>query len=1145
VGTCDGSTWSCSFRIDDVTFPSAPGNRDPLPAWVTFGLRLSVARYDPSLPEDHRIRLEQFDIDTPVWVVRPPTTGSIEIVKETIPAGDPQAFAFTGLGDFSLDTDPGTQLPNRRTFSDLEIGGRVIRELPTPGWQLVSIDCNDPTGTTVQLDTATATVDLAAGDVVTCTFRNRKTAGTALVVNSTADTADAHPGDGFCDTGATISRNGTPESECTLRAAIREAARTGADAISFDVPGSGVPRIVPASPLPDLADETAVDGSTQPGGWVEVSGVDAGDGANGLTLEGGGSSVRGLVVNGFDGTGIVLAGEGGHAVAGNRIGTNNAGTAAVPNGAGVAGRVPGNVIGGRTAGARGEPCTGDCNLVSGNRADGVFLSLGENRIQGNFVGVDLTGTRALGNGGIGIGGGTDPAEGGDPETFTIGGPTTAVGTAPGNLVAGNGGWNIRCDGCMVQGNLVGTVVTGRSALGGGGGIMVGLASLVGPRLAHPWQETVSPQLRPEGNVVSGHHGQAESTCHGQGIGICSSEEDRVNGNFVGTTLDGLEPLGNGVGLSGMAGGPAAFANVVSGNDVGVVGRRASFDVGVRSGGFLELGGNFIGTNARGDAAVPNRIGVDGDGGSIGIDPASGAGRPQGSTSCTAPCNLVSGNVEVGLHLQSGRLAGNFIGTDRSGTRALPNGVGVLMAANDSGDPVSRSRIGGASGAATGACDRACNLISGNVGVGIAFVDEESWSVPASYGPHRVEGNAIGVAADGSPLPNGGDGIRVTGLIATIPAGAGPALVIGGDGEAGNRIAGNGAAGILLQAVTGAIPRQVTVVGNSTDGNGGLGLDLVTPGDPPGPSLTGLSTWQGMPTVESVVRNADGSVTLSGSVSAAGLDSERVDVYLVPACDSTGYGEGARWAGVTASSALTGSFSITVPSVPVGTWLTATATDGDGSTSEFSHCARSDTPGETALTSPAPAGTTRLQIASSDGLVGKVVEIGTGATAERNYGLAPGSLILVRPTRFAHAAGEPVRAVDDTLFVSVDRATITRSSRLPDIALLTGVLRPVAGRAVACGEDVTLTLDGSTVAQRVPGTRFVRQKNNRCVFVAKVENGIGRLELDLGKGTWNAQVVRRDLERLTNPIEASLTIGDDTGAETLGFRETKAVWTYVR
>jgi hypothetical protein len=112
----------------------------------------------------------------------------------------------------------------------------------------------------------------------------------------------------------------------------------------------------------------------------------------------------------------------------------------------------------------------------------------------------------------------------------------------------------------------------------------------------------------------------------------------------------------------------------------------------------------------------------------------------------------------------------------------------------------------------------------------------------------------------------------------------------------------------------------------------------------------------------------------------------------------------------------------------GAFITATATDAAGSTSEFSACREVVRDLRTTLVSAAAPGATVLEVASSEGLVGRVIEIGEGATAERNYGVATGSLVLAKKLRFAHAAGEPVVPVDDTLFVSVDRAAIKRSAR---------------------------------------------------------------------------------------------------------------------
>jgi len=88
----------------------------------------------------------------------------------------------------------------------------------------------------------------------------------------------------------------------------------------------------------------------------------------------------------------------------------------------------------------------------------------------------------------------------------------------------------------------------------------------------------------------------------------------------------------------------------------------------------------------------------------------------------------------------------------------------------------------------------------------------------------------------------------------------------------------------------------------------------------------------------------------------------------------------------------------------------------------------------------------------------------------------------------------------------------------------------------------LTLGGSAVVQPSPQTKVTRKKGNRCAFVAKSQ-GTARLKLDLGRGAWNAKIVRRDLGQLTNPFGTS--IGDDSGGESLGFETTKSAWKYLR
>ena len=118
-----------------------------------------------------------------------PATGTIHIAKKTV-AGD-GSFVFTGSGtgleNFTLTTSGGTA--PQKSFTGLAAGTyRVIEQVPA-GWTLSDISCSDPTGNSVGLG-KTATIILAAGETVTCTFTNTKNAppatGTINVVKKTA-----------------------------------------------------------------------------------------------------------------------------------------------------------------------------------------------------------------------------------------------------------------------------------------------------------------------------------------------------------------------------------------------------------------------------------------------------------------------------------------------------------------------------------------------------------------------------------------------------------------------------------------------------------------------------------------------------------------------------------------------------------------------------------------------------------------------------------------------------------------------------------------------------------------------------------------------------------------------------------------------
>lgn len=311
---------------------------------------------------------------------------------------------------------------------------------------------------------------------------------TTFTVNSTGDGQDMDTTDGQCLSGFMRTGSGLLVGECTLRAAIEQAnATAGADTINFNISGTGVHTIKPASELPAITDTVTIDGYSQPGAKANTNGPGLGtnavlrvelDGTNaenadgspvsGLTIWADNSKVRGLVINRFPIDGIWIAASG-VAIEGNFIGTNASGTKALGNrlgGISISGKYDdksgGNLIGGTTPAAR--------NLISGNDGDGV--SIGNNasdpgtKVQGNLIGTDRSGTQELGNGvpsnngsGVSIGG----------HGHLVGGTTAAAR----NIISGNGWSGVHIgassgsstSGNKVQGNFIGTDVTGTKDLG--------------------------------------------------------------------------------------------------------------------------------------------------------------------------------------------------------------------------------------------------------------------------------------------------------------------------------------------------------------------------------------------------------------------------------------------------------------------------------------------------------------------------------------------------------------------------------------------------------------------------------------------------------------------------------------------------------
>src|SRR5207244_3412510 len=113
--------------------------------------------------------------------VLPPAQGHIVVDKVTSPAGDPTSFSFSttgaGYAGFSL-TDAAA--PNDQTLAP---GSYSVSEAVPAGWDLTGLGCASSLGTSTVTTTAppvagpgtaTASITLAAGDTVTCTFTDTK-----------------------------------------------------------------------------------------------------------------------------------------------------------------------------------------------------------------------------------------------------------------------------------------------------------------------------------------------------------------------------------------------------------------------------------------------------------------------------------------------------------------------------------------------------------------------------------------------------------------------------------------------------------------------------------------------------------------------------------------------------------------------------------------------------------------------------------------------------------------------------------------------------------------------------------------------------------------------------------------------------------
>ena len=594
------------------------------------------------------------------------------------------------------------------------------------------------------------------------------------------------------------------------------------------------------------------------------------EGASGNTVDA--NTISG---NGGNGMWISDAGTNANVVIRNIIGLSAAGNAQAANaynGIVVRNGAQHNQIG----------SAGNGNTISGNRQDGVALdgaNTAINLVMSNTVGLNVAGTAAISNAGVGI-------------RLTNGATGNYIGwdiaNPAGNLVSGNGSDGIALVGLATDGNYVGGNVIGlnraqnaRIANGASGIALAGgprnntiAGNIIG---ANPTTHAAMPNgigIRMYGGTLSNTVGGASpglanvlsgNASHGIGLYNSGTISNVIVGNSIGTNLTGSLALPNA--QYGIVIQEAASSNVITGN---LISGNGSDGVNLNGGGtrLNLILGNKIGTEQGGNAALPNA------GNGVAIQGGATENRI-GALTARHEMNTISGNALAGVLVSglttvSNTLPANRIGTSASGMAAVPNGgAGIsLLGARSTDICVSASFP---------------SLIGGNLGPGILISGGDR---------NRVLSTChMGLAADlTSPLGNGlaarQPGISLTNTLSNFVV-AGTVANNGGDGIA---LAGSSLANILLSL--------------SAYANGGIPVDLNDDGptlNDPGDVDGGPNTLLNYPVVSTRVGD-----TITGTACA----NCEVDVYFAYA--STQLPGGAvRWEAFTFANAA-GVFSVVLP-----------------------------------------------------------------------------------------------------------------------------------------------------------------------------------------------------------------------------------------
>ncbi len=666
----------------------------------------------------------------------------------------------------------------------------------------------------------------------------------------------------------------------------------------------------------------------------------------GGTNPGAGNVISGNIVGG------VTVYTSNNIIQGNTIGLNALKNGIVSNGSdGVFLYGTGNLLGGTNSAA--------ANVICGNGNVGVYLE-GSNTVQGNFIGVNASGTKFPNLVGIYV-------------NYTWGSLIGGSSPAARNVISGNNQQGIdfqpQAYGDVVQGNYIGLAPDGLTPVSN---------ATQGIRVYGATNITIGGSVAGAGNVIAANGENNILLLNG-------AISNRISGNIIGLTANGLSARPNGLGYAGISvnaedtvigGTNAAERNVISGN--------ARRGIIVSSSSNTTIIGNYIGLGPNGLTPLAN--GTLTPFGGDGIDVSLGAvdtyiGGPGGGMG-----NVIAGNGYHAINLEYENrgtfIQGNLINLTAPGTTLITNSpYGISI------DGSSFSKIGG-SGPGEGNVifgtlsvlsmgttnthhivvqgnlmnlDAGGNMLSTNISEGISIVNSPSniiggvgaaGNVIFSHGDaieirqtnatrNVVQGNKIGVAPDGfSPRKfptNAGTGVHFF---------FAPGNLLGGTNVGEGNIIAHQAYGVVVFGGTDITRNAMLgncIYSNFWSGAPNVGIDLApefvgadgsTPNDAVPDADSGPNTFQNFPVITNAVSGL-ANTRVQGYLASAPSKLYRLEFFS----SDINVPEGKRflgWSTVTNGANGTGTFNVVLGGyASTGQYVTATATDTNNNTSEFS------------------------------------------------------------------------------------------------------------------------------------------------------------------------------------------------------------------